>query len=764
MCQSSKRTLRLSVLAMMVVTAVAMPWKFGPDSGLESSRAYGFAQSPILTKFIDPLPDIPIATPDPSQPYGPNCDYYVIGIQQYNMVMHSEMPLGTKLRGYVDLTANPANTPVFGGPIILAHKGKPVRVKYVSTLPAGNFFLPVDTTLMGGTLPQNAVSVHLHGGDTPWISDGTPFQWFTPNGQYGPSFSNVPDMPNPGPGAYTAYYTNNLSARLLWYHDHFVAMTRLNPYAGLAAGYLITDDEEQALIANATLPGYGIPLIVQDKSYVPADIATQDPGWAANPDWGQTVGSLWYPHTYEANQDPATGAAVPTGRVDYGKWVYPPVQNLVEPLPEPSCVPEFFGDTPVINGKAYPYREVKPQVYRFRILNGSNARNYNLQLYFEDPSNNGEPVLPATPTTPLTQAPPTIVQIANEGGFLPAYTELNTNPPAQWDGVHYNLWLAPAERCDILIDFSGLADGTRLILYSDMAAPAPSGDPRNDYFTGDPNFSSTGPGALGMGGAPTTLVGKGPNTRTLMEFRVDSAAVDPDFATPMATIKSRLADPNTGLPGIFARSQPAPVVPLNTTVNNRSTTVGGLTNQIKTLNEDFDNYGRLLQRLGTSQVRPDNTGTYMAGFGYDEKVTETAMNGSKQVWTVVNNTGDVHPIHFHLINVQIVARTDWAGNPVPVDPNETGWKETVRMFPGTNTTVAMQFKLPTVPFAVKDSIRPVNGAMPFDPVMNPLFNFGNEYVWHCHILEHEEHDMMRPMSVYRAKIPPAVYMLTGPLN
>ena len=752
--------LKSAVATALFLAAAVLPWNVGLN-GIDATKAYGFAQSPILSKFVDPLPSIPIATPDPGQPYGPNCDYYVIGIQQYEMVMHSEMPLGTKLRGYVDLTTNPANTPSFGGPLIVAQKGKPVRIKYINQLPPDNFFLPLDTTLMGGMLPQNAMAVHLHGGFTPWISDGTPYQWFTPSGQTGPSYSNVPDMPTPNPGEETVYYSNDQSARLLWYHDHFVAMTRVNPYVGLAAGYLITDNEEQTLISNNTLPGYGVPLIIQDKSFVSADIATQDPTWTANPDWGQTVGSLWYPHVYEVNQDAATGAPVPSGRVDYGKWVYPPVQNIIEPLPTPSCVPEFFADTAMVNGVAYPYQVVKPQVYRFRILNGSNARNYNLQLYFEQPGNNGEPVLPATPVTPLVTAPPTILQIGNEGGFLPAYTELNTNPPAQWDGIHYNLWLAPAERADVLIDFSGLPDGTRLILYSDMAAPAPGGDPRNDYFTGDPNFSSTGPGALSMGGAPSTLIGKGPNTRTIMEFRVASNAPDPAFNTSLATIKSRLSDPNTGLPGIFARSQPGPIVPLNTVVNNRSATVGGLPNQIKTLNEDFDDYGRLIQKIGTAQYHVNNEGMYIQGFSYDQQVTETGMAGAKQVWTVVNNTGDVHPIHFHLFNVQVVARTDWAGNSLPVDPNEQGWKETVRMFPGTNTTVALKLDLPKTPFPVKDSIRPRNGAMPFDAVMNPLVNFGHEYVWHCHILEHEEHDMMRPLSVYQVRIPPAIYTLFG---
>ena len=117
-------------------------------------------------------------------------------------------------------------------------------------------------------------------------------------------------------------------------------------------------------------------------------------------------------------------------------------------------------------------------------------------------------------------------------------------------------------------------------------------------------------------------------------------------------------------------------------------------------------------------------------------------NGDIEVWQIANLTGDTHPIHFHLVNVQIISRqpfkvSNYNGTPTytgparPPDPNEAGWKDTVRMNPEEVTTVIMQFKLPSVPFAVPSSPR----------------IGGNEYVWHCHILEHEEHDMMRPLVV-----------------
>ena len=106
---------------------------------------------------------------------------------------------------------------------------------------------------------QNRATLHLHGGRTPWISDGTPHQWTTPAGEStsypkGVSVTNVPDMPDPGDGSLTFFYTNQQSARLMFYHDHAWGITRLNVYVGEAAGYLITDQPEQDLMHCGILP------------------------------------------------------------------------------------------------------------------------------------------------------------------------------------------------------------------------------------------------------------------------------------------------------------------------------------------------------------------------------------------------------------------------------------------------------------------------------------------------------------------------------
>ncbi|MDD5439479.1 MAG: hypothetical protein PHS37_04765, partial [Candidatus Omnitrophica bacterium] len=332
-----------------------------------------YANSPIIRKFVDSLPGlgaanannlgnyIPIAVKNTAA--YPGSDYYEIGLTDYSQQVNSDLP-PTKFRGYKDLLA--AGTDAQGhylGPLIIAKKGTPTRIKFVNLLgtgKAGNLFIPVDKTMMGAGMgpymmmppvgdmyyTENRADLHLHGGDTPWISDGTPHQWITPANEVtsypkGVSFQNVPDMVGagktvPAPSDYdgigTYFYPNGQSSRLMFYHDHAYGITRLNVYAGEAAGYLLVDPTEENLITTGILPDqgtpagvyrYGIPLIIQDKAFVDApNIPIQDPTW----NWGTTAptphtGDLWYPHVYMPNQNPAdpTGANA-MGRWDYGPW------------------------------------------------------------------------------------------------------------------------------------------------------------------------------------------------------------------------------------------------------------------------------------------------------------------------------------------------------------------------------------------------------------------------------------------------------------
>jgi spore coat protein A len=388
-------------------------------------------------------------------------------------------------------------------------------------------------------------------------------------------------------------------------------------------------------------------------------------------------------------------------------------------------VPEAFFDTILINGMAYPYANLEQRRYRFLVLNGSQARFYNLQLYYESAVNPGEP--------DFSKPGPAFIQIGNEGGLLPEPVVLN-NPPIQiptgCDGSvdpagPFNLLMAPAERADLIIDFSSVPAGSNLILYNDAPAPFPMGDPRNDYYTECPDQSANG-------GAPSTVTGKGPNTRTLMQIRVTklSGAADPmKFDDTLAALES-------SLPGAYRDShEPFGEFDLNPLAT-------GVRREVKTLNEDFDEYGRLIQRVGTDQ--PLYGDSY--GRNYMDDPTEVYKQGETVIWDIYNTTGDTHPMHFHLVNVQVLGSATFddsipdiltftPSSPfTPPDPNYRGWKETVRMNPGTVTRVIMKFDLPQVPFAVPGS--PRTG-----------MQGGHEYVWHCHILEHEEHDMMRPLVV-----------------
>ena len=833
-----------------------------------------WAYTPIIRKFVDTLPGlgyanrnnlgqyIPIAVADPNTYLG--SDYYVIGLRDYNEQMHSDLP-ATKLRGYLQLNTTDPNVGVsqYLGPLIIAQRNRPVRIKFTNQLgigTAGNLFIPVDTTVMGeGAGPdndangnpinyqQNRAVIHLHGGATPWISDGTPHQWTVPAGdvnahyQKGVSTQNVPDMPNPGQGSLTYYYTNQQSARLMFYHDHSYGTTRLNVYAGEAAGYLLTDPNEEALINSGKLPNlggvyrYGIPLIIQDKTFVDANtVPVTDPTW----NWGTipgmaVTGDLWFPHVYMPNQNPADpNGANAFGRWDYGCWFWPPIQpsqlahppitlpngTVVPGTPNPSMVMEAFMDTPLVNGTPYPVLPVQRKAYRFRILNACNDRFLNLQLYYVDPNDpNATEVnmVPAVPhlatdlnwpaTWPTdgrdggvpnpTLAGPNIIQIGTEGGFLPSPAVIPSTPI----GYNYNrrdivvlnvsthgLLLGPAERADVIVDFSGVPDGSKLILYNDAPAPVPGFDPRLDYYTGDPCLTDTG-------GAPTTLPGYGPNIRTIMKFTVAvGGTVAPAFDVNALS---------TALPVAFAASQPAPIIPEMTypapytaaknvyskiqDTNLTFTPTGGtpITVQMlpKAIQELFElDYGRMNSTLGVELPFTNfNTQTTIP-YGYIDPPTEIIQNGGTQIWKITHNGVDTHAIHFHLFNVQLINRVGWDGAIRPPERNEMGWKETVRMNPLEDAIVALKPIAPTIPFSVPDSIRLLDPTMPLgstmgfsgiDPntgnavvggVSNVMTNFGWEYVWHCHLLGHEEMDMMRPIVFQVAPgAPTAVSAVAG---
>jgi spore coat protein A, manganese oxidase len=688
--------------AMIAGAALALPLKFGVR------QSHAFYQSPGLAKWATNLRavgpgQIPVAAADPYPFKAPvtGVTHYSIDIKEFTDQLHPALG-PTKLWGY-----NPVR-PLGGGVqpqrhlggIVVVNKGTPLQFTFNNKLPPKSI-IPVDLTIPGANQAQNRTAVHLHGGLVPWISDGGPFDWWGPNGTHGMSFLNNKVLnPFAKPWQAEYYYPNNQSARLVWYHDHAWGITRTNAYAGVATGYIIRDPFEvnmknQGLpefIENSVLgnlPIRELPIVIQDKIFVGPDIMTNDPTWS-----GPTgTGSLWYPHTYERNRYKLIGAG--------------------SRLPNPSVIPEMFGDTMLVNGTVYPTVRVERRRYRLRLLNACNARFLNLQLLVADPANpDGITIVDGVLQN---SAGPKWLVLGNEAGFLQKPVEVPSKAPFAMSGIvpTGSLITGNAERWDVLVDFSEVpAESNEVILYNDAPAPFPFGDDRNDYYLGN-----------NLNPASTTQAGFGPDTRQIMKFILDPAtSTDP----ALDLVKS---DGTWNLdPGIDPSLDP-------TSVPTRRLT----------LNESFDVYGRLIQLLGTDQGPQGKHGK-----AYLDMPTETVSNGSTEIWEILNLTGDTHPIHFHLVNVQILNRQafnvtgyvngepELMGAPRPPDATELGWKETVRMNPFEVTRVIMKFDVP--PILKKDGVTVV----PTPP--SPRFG-GNEYVWHCHILEHEEHDMMRPLVV-----------------
>jgi len=240
----------------------------------------------------------------------------------------------------------PNSTTVWGyngsypGATFETRKDKPITVEWVNNLPLEpKLQLPLDTTIEESPpdLPRARVVPHLHGGHILSAWDGIPDAWFAPPGS----------SPMTGPGFFgtTFEYANDQRATTLWYHDHAAGVTRLNVYAGLAGFYLIRDAVEDSL--NLPSGPFEIPLVIQDRMFD-----------------------------------------------DAGQWFYPD-QGVTDV--HPIWVPNFYGNIALVNGKVWPFLEVEPRTYRFRILNGSNSRFYNLSLTSQQ----------------------SFIQIGSEGGLLP---------------------------------------------------------------------------------------------------------------------------------------------------------------------------------------------------------------------------------------------------------------------------------------------------------------------------------------------------------
>ena len=415
---------------------------------------------------------------------------------------------------------------------------------------------------------------------------------------------------------------------------------------------------------------------------------------------------------------------------------------------------------------------------------------------------------------------PNWIQIGTEGGFLPKPVVV-ANQPITWNAnpttfnfgnvQDHSLLLSPAERADVIVDFSAYT-GKTLIVYNDAPAAFPALDARYDYYTGAPDLT-------GEGGYIGTQAGYGPNIRTIMQIKVAATPVAPAFN--LAALTNAFNSTAT-TSGVFAASQD-PIIVGQATYNSvyntnfptlwplwgysriqdtsmTIRTVAGTTLTIplqpKAMHDEmgaaFDDYGRMSGKLGLEIpfVNAFNQNFVLQTYvdPATEILTDSVTTGAPvagdgtQIWKITHNGVDTHPIHFHLFDVQLINRVGWDGAIRLPDATELGWKETVRISPLEDTIVALRPVAPKHPFGIPDSIRPLNPAKPLGslddfsqidpytgnamnpPVVNALYNFGWEYVWHCHILSHEEMDMMRPMAFNVGRALPFAPVLTATTN
>lgn len=487
---------------------------------------------------------------------------------------------------------------------------------------------PTFATTPGPYLGPVPMVTHVHGAHTTEDSDGYAEAWYLPDALNIPAgyaatgtffdYFNTKYGHNWMAGTATFKYPNDQRATTLWYHDHTLGMTRLNVYAGPAGFYLIRGGAD-GLPVSGVLPGPA-PGVGDHPlgTYYEIPIVIQDRSFNAD-------GSLFYPDT-RAFFDEYAGPYLPDTPIS-------PIWN-----------PEFFGNMMVVNGFTWPFLEVEQRRYRFRLLNGCNSRFLILKM------NNDMP----------------FYQIGSEGGFLPHVVELN------------KLIMAPAERADVIVDFTNVPVGTEIVLLN--LGP-------DEPFKG---FNSDGSLADGEGGA---LDPADPNsTGQVMLFRV-TPANDTDTSTPPMDLV---------LPPIEALGpeQNRQYLSLNEEVYEA---------------EDIPS-AALLGRFDPLTGAP-------TPLLWSDPITENPALGATEVWEVKNDTEDAHPIHLHQIMFQVVEREDVTSGAVR-NPEawETGWKDTVIAYPGEITRIKARYDLPGF------------------------------YVWHCHIVEHEDNEMMRPYHV--GPIPP----------
>jgi spore coat protein A len=612
--------------------------------------------------------------------------------------------------------------------------GTPVDVTWINDLvdENGNYLphlIPIDQTLHWanppagpghtdsvGTDPESyegpvPIVTHVHGAHVDPHSDGYPEAWWLP------AADNIPDGyatsgtlfddktgMNPGNLGYAEYrYRQDQPAATLWYHDHALGMTRNNVYAGPAGFWLIRGGDYDGATVNgggdpAVLPGpapvagegvvqvnFPSELGGEREKYREIPIAIQDRSFKRN-------GNLFYPKTRAFFE----GLAPRDLKIPFA-----PDSDVA-----PIWNPEAFFDMMVVNGVTWPEFKVAPAQYRLRFLNGCNSRF--LWLKFDNPDVE-------------------VYQIGAEQGFLAEPVLLNDLDLDESGDGTAQLLMALAERADVIVDFRGLADGTEVLLTNiGPDEPFGGGIPGEDFDAADPD-----------------------TTGQVMRFVVDSSLegespTDPSGATPATDPWDLVLNTEPGLGAATAD-------PRNVSLNEEESHVVCVL-----ADEDSEEYLIPIKEFDCDETPPE--GTIVVPFGPtaallgqvdltdpDEpagislKWTETGVGVERTVtvpagpvniwvtenpalaateeWDIYNFTVDAHPIHLHLVRFEVVKRQTIGEAARDPEPWESGYKDTVIAYPGEITTIKARFDLEGL------------------------------YVWHCHIVEHEDNEMMRPYFV-----------------
>jgi FtsP/CotA-like multicopper oxidase with cupredoxin domain len=639
-------------------------------------------QTPLLIPPV--MPRARVLT----SPGGKPVDYYEISMRQFaQQVLPAGLP-ATTVWGYGAVASeSKRGLLVHHAPslTIEATWNRPVRVRWINELvdASGSYLphlLPVDPTLHwanppGGVAGRDArptftetpgrytgpvpMVTHVHGsvgvGDE---SDGYAEAWYLPaagniptgyakQGTWYDFFAGKAETSygvSWGPGHATFQYPNSQRASTIWYHDHTLGMTRLNVYAGPAGFFLIRGGPagDKAVLDSrsgtaAVLPGPAPKArdkFPSNKTYYEIPIAVQDRSFNAD-------GSLFYPDSREFFDD-LTGPYIPDGE-------FSPIWN-----------PEFFGNTIIANGNTWPFQVVEQRRYRLRFLNGCQSRF--LILDFGN--------IPAVE----------VWQIGNEGGFLAAPVNLSADH-------HNHLLLGPAERADLIVDFTHVPQGSYLLGNIGPDEPFGGGLPGVDFEPAD--SGSTG---------------------QVLEFRV-VPSVAPDPTTPPQFL---LLPAITPLPSATV-TRPLALIEKAGVGEGEEGEPG----------EEVEIEGPVEALLGTVVDGLPVERLWM------DPVSENPTLGSTEVWELFNTTADAHPMHVHEVAFEVVNRegllldeegevalpVEPDGNITEPEPWESGFKDTVIAYPGQVTRLKAKFDSP------------------------------GQYVWHCHIVEHEDNEMMRPYRI-----------------